>query len=431
MRWTKRGVLVTLLTTLVASCGGSRDENAEREHRSAKIAPREVPLASAGTTHDVADVAARAEETGDAERGHALVVRFECNRCHDGTGEKAMATERHCTHCHEDIATGRFGAGAPRLAEWKRSVAPYRHAPSLDALGKRLRTDWVARFVREPYDLRPNLAGTMPRLALDEHDAADVARYLTRDATRGDDGTPATGDLEAGRALIEAKGCGGCHLFSGVPALPTKPDVSTEARRAATELAPDLRHTRDRFRHDALVPWLLAPASLKPDTPMPNHSLSVREATDIAAYVLEAKLEERAELPATARLPLLARPVSYAEVERRVLSITCRHCHGDPDVAGGDGGPGNTGGFGFAPRGLDLSSYRSANAGLIGGDGERHSLFERQRDGTPLLVAALAARRDEEAGHVGPVRGMPLGLPSVGLEEIQLVETWIAQGRPR
>jgi hypothetical protein len=29
------------------------------------------------------------------------------------------------------------------------------------------------------------------------------------------------------------------------------------------------------------------------------------------------------------------------------------------------------------------------------------------------------------------VRGMPLGLPAVGPEEIQLVESWIAQGRPQ
>ena len=28
------------------------------------------------------------------------------------------------------------------------------------------------------------------------------------------------------------------------------------------------------------------------------------------------------------------------------------------------------------------------------------------------------------------LRGMPLGLPSVTPEELQLVESWIAQGRP-
>jgi hypothetical protein len=42
------------------------------------------------------------------------------------------------------------------------------------------------------------------------------------------------------------------------------------------------------------------------------------------------------------------------------------------------------------------------------------------------------ARYGEEAGTPNPnVRGMPLGLPPLPLEDIQLVETWIAQGRPQ
>ena len=58
--------------------------------------------------------------------------------------------------------------------------------------------------------------------------------------------------------------------------------------------------------------------------------------------------------------------------------------------------------------------------------------FEKAGDGTPRLVRALLARRDEEAGHPDAlVRGMPLGYPSLSPEEIQLVESWVAQGRPR
>jgi hypothetical protein len=47
-------------------------------------------------------------------------------------------------------------------------------------------------------------------------------------------------------------------------------------------------------------------------------------------------------------------------------------------------------------------------------------------------VRALLARHAEERGAAtGEVRGMPLGYPALSLEDIQLVETWIAQGRPR
>jgi hypothetical protein len=69
---------------------------------------------------------------------------------------------------------------------------------------------------------------------------------------------------------------------------------------------------------------------------------------------------------------------------------------------------------------------------LLDDRGERRSVFETLDDGTPRLVAALLARAAEEAGQPDPrVRGMPLGLPALPPEDIQLVETWIAQGRPR
>ena len=63
--------------------------------------------------------------------------------------------------------------------------------------------------------------------------------------------------------------------------------------------------------------------------------------------------------------------------------------------------------------------------------GARRSLFEPLADGTPRLVAALLARHDE--ANQAPnraVRGMPLGLPALNAEEIQLVETWVAEGKP-
>jgi hypothetical protein len=137
------------------------------------------------------------------------------------------------------------------------------------------------------------------------------------------------------------------------------------------------------------------------------------------------------------RLPLLTRRVSFEEANRQVFSRTCHHCHTDPESSGGDGGPGNTGGFGFAPRGVSFSSHASILSGYIAARGERHSLFEPLADGTPLLVAALLARHSEHerngsalGTNSDAVRGMPLGLPPLSAEDIQLVESWVAQGKP-
>jgi hypothetical protein len=67
---------------------------------------------------------------------------------------------------------------------------------------------------------------------------------------------------------------------------------------------------------------------------------------------------------------------------------------------------------------------------LIDDHGERQSAFQPLKNGTPRIVGALLARHAEEAGKSDPeVRGMPLGLPPLPLEDIQLFETWVAQGR--
>jgi hypothetical protein len=113
-----------------------------------------------------------------------------------------------------------------------------------------------------------------------------------------------------------------------------------------------------------------------------------------------------------------------------VLRRTCWHCHGEPDYAHGEGGPGNTGGFGFPERGLSLADYDGASSGILDAHGDRKSILAPGDDGTPLLVRALLARHEEIAGRPVPgVRGMPLGMPPLPPEEIQLVESWIAQGR--
>jgi len=179
------------------------------------------------------------------------------------------------------------------------------------------------------------------------------------------------------------------------------------------------------------VRWLVDPVTVKPDTPMPSMGVSDDEAKAIAAYLLTTPLAAEEHKPVPARLPVLARRVSYDEVATRVLRKTCWHCHGEPDFERGDGGPGNSGGFGFKGRGLNLSDYPSTFAGFLDDSGRRTSVFAATKDGTAHLVAAMLARQHEEAGEEPATRGMPLGLPAASAEDVQLVETWIAQGKPR
>jgi cytochrome c2 len=328
-------------------------------------------------------------------------------------------------HCHQDIFAGRFEAPPDALADWKKSIVHLRAVPSLAEVGRFLRPEWIAAFLLYPNDLRPRLRESMPRLAMTQAEAEDIAAYLAEpvDPSASDP----LGDVERGRALFEKKGCATCHLFSGSG---VESATVGDAPPTAVQLAPDLHHTRGRLRKGAILQWLLDPQAVKPDTAMPKTPMTEEEARDLAAFILHAMTTPIPPRPLPERLPVLTRRVGYEEVSREVFHKVCRHCHAQPDFARGDGGPGMTGGFGFAGRHLDLSTYEGIHAGDRDDAGQPASVFRLTPDGTPLLVAAMLARQAEESGRPGPIRGMPLGLPSMSPEQIQLVESWIAQGRP-
>lgn len=369
-------------------------------------------------------------EPGNPVRGKALVAELECNRCHAGTGHASPRLEQDCVGCHERIATDRFPADSAKLARWKPHVLPYRDVPSLGDLGKRLRPAWVRDYLLRPHDLRPNLAQNMPRLPLSAEQARDIATYLTA----VDVPLPtfaashAPEHVARGRELLTERGCVGCHRVSGA-GLAEPPRLQPAPRSLG--LAPDLRFVRDRSEPGAIARWLTDPTRVKHDSAMPNLQLSAEEVRDLTAFLSFGELGH-ASLPEPApRLAVLSRRVGFDEVNERVFAVTCRHCHTNPDSAGGDGGPGNTGGFGFRPRKIDFSSYRGIQSGGVDAEGERVSLFAPTKEGVPLLVAALLARGREVRGHESDdVRGMPLGLPPLSAEQIQLVESWVAQGRP-
>ncbi len=376
--------------------------------------------------------------TAAPEPATALLARHECRRCHEGTSEPAPPLAKACVGCHRRITGGTFEARRDLIVRWNRNLVSLRQAPSLAGVGARLRRDWVRAFLLAPSDARPALAATMPRLALTPNEADALARALVPNDDRGD--VSPAGDVARGARLYARLRCGTCHAFTGadVEAV-ARPGIvargaGEQAPPDAIALAPDLALARARLRPGRVAAFIREPQVANADTLMPATPMSAAEAEDLATFVLRAPLRPAPPPPSAPLpvLPLLARAVRFAEVQSRVFERVCRHCHATPDFALGDGGPGNTGGFGFPPRGLDLSSYEGIASGAFDDKGRRRSVFAANADGTPAMVARLRARRDEEIGRADPaLRGMPLGLPALSPEDLQLVESWIAQGRPR
>ncbi len=387
--------------------------------------PPPAPVASALAPSTVA-------LAGDAAHGKTLIAELQCNRCHDGTDAAPAPQNKHCVHCHADIVGGKFKASAALLSKWKPVVEDLTDAPSLTSAGKRLTRTFVRSYLAKPHDVRPGLSQSMPRLALSATQIDDLTAYLVPEESAA---PSVTGDLEAGRRVIESKGCITCHAMTGVPGLVASAipvPVTRDELLHGKRLAPDLRYVRERQTSAQTAAWLVDPKAIKADSAMPKIPLTDNERRDVVAFLHSRTLDPKVVVTPPTRLPLLTRKVTFAEVDKRVFHRTCWHCHSEPDYAIGDGGPGNSGGFGFKPRGLNLSDYAGIAAGFLNDKNDRESIFNAGADGVPRLVTALLARHAEEAGaDTGPVRGMPLGYAPVAMEDIQLVDSWIAQGRPR
>ena len=300
---------------------------------------------------------------------------------------------------------------AKSTAKWKRRIVHLKVIPDLKDLDRRHTRVWLTEFLQAPQDLRPHLQASMPRLRISAEEARLIAEHLI---PNGPDAGPSQGgDPIAGRRALIENGCADCHAFTGVPAL--DPGGSVPSAPQAKQLAPDLRFVRARMTRLSAESWIAKPGPL-----MPSYALSPKTRRDMVAYLFEAKLELPPPPEPPKRLPQLERTVRYEEVQREVFKHVCWHCHSDPKPVGGDGGPGNTGGFGYPGKGIDLSKHAALGP----------ELFEVNEAGVPKVVEVLLARHAEVAGRPVPgVLGMPLGLPPLSPQKIQLVDTWIAQGR--
>jgi cytochrome c551/c552 len=364
---------------------------------------------------------------GDAARGLAAIKRFECVRCHDGLlGVEPAAPEKQCVGCHRRIQSGNFDAPPQRLARWQRDLQHLIDVPSLTQSTVRLRASFIRRFLAAPDDLRPQLEDRMPILPLTPRDAEDIAALL------GGPDEPrvvSQGDRTRGEQLFSSKGCSNCHAVGSARAPPTMElpvRLAPDAMLRGMRLAPDLGFASQRTTGRSLRAWLASPSSVKPDSAMPEIPLTPDELEDLASYVESLTPPKVLARPFVRRS--LGHPVTYAEVEQRILRRGCWHCHSDPDFAYGDGGPGNTGGFGYRGQGIVLSHWEGLHGGAIDASGKRTSILLAPT-GAPKLLRSLLARRQEEAGHrVDGTLGMPLGLPSLSDDDINLVADWLEQG---
>jgi cytochrome c len=85
---------------------------------------------------------------------------------------------------------------------------------------------------------------------------------------------------ERGRLLLARYHCGQCHTVPGVAAARGTMAASLARYGRRSYIAGRIPNSRD-----ALVRWIVSPASLVPDTTMPSMGVSPADAADMAAYL--------------------------------------------------------------------------------------------------------------------------------------------------
>ncbi|MBM4344588.1 MAG: c-type cytochrome [Deltaproteobacteria bacterium] len=396
--------------------------------------------------------------------GKAALHRHQCTRCHTLDGLPSHGRPNDCVKCHtflldlpnqpkryQDIASRH---GEAILQRYLSNLEHLLQVPDLSRLGARVRPDWIGRYVKDPFDLRPHASESMIRTALTHAETKQIARYFAAVADVPDPAAPefaaeapppkpSPERLAQGKALFASKACATCHAF-GTVAFDQKPAAPVRGKPSPNDLAPNLRFVRDRMAPSVVVAWLVNPQSVQADAKMPRLGLTQGEAEVLRDWLFHA---DPALQPAPTALPAVlppaaTRPVGWAEVKERVLGKVCVHCHMNEHE--NDTGPGNGGGLGYAGLGLSFRTYERAVFGARGKQGDRYSVFEVLPGETmPRILATMVQRRVEHLRDNLPpgsdwerppfpqgLLGMPMGLPAMTDQELGLLRAWIEQGCP-
>jgi cbb3-type cytochrome oxidase cytochrome c subunit len=225
-------------------------------------------------------------------------------------GERLLG-EFHCSACH-----GVNAAMAPRLVPVE--------APNLSALGGRVRSDHLRKFLAYPAKVHPRnrMPDLLAALSAEERDLAigELVAFLLTLGEPAAEGTPGLlGELERGRQLFHRAGCVACHrphedlydldwTLQALLAREAGEEPETDAAPAGVLqilddevfLLPGTLPHPDRvidplwlagkYEVTGLAAFLEDPLAVRPSGNMPDLGLSGEEAMALAKYLLRVQV---------------------------------------------------------------------------------------------------------------------------------------------
>jgi len=232
-----------------------------------------------------------------------------CTWCHKGQGTAtAPAEDAHGSHHEMDQSTGinepiLLGnlmqsncrnchasqielEGAPLLSKGKKLfiklgchgchlVEGYQKqrkvGPSLRRIASKVDPSWLVRWIKQPKNYLPETR--MPYFGLSDEHTLALSAYLWNVSEKDYQVAEKFqgGDTAKGKKLFETVGCQACHKVKGNGEL----------------FGPNLTRIGQKVNPDWLVSWIKNPDEYNHESVMPNLRLTLEQASDIAAYLLQ------------------------------------------------------------------------------------------------------------------------------------------------
>lgn len=290
--------------------------------------------------------------------------KFGCTPCHEGQGVgvnspaqahglvmfwerpllKGAKVESRCGKCHlnvsgldhaTSIATGQelfeqLGCHGCHLAEGLGELP--KAGPYLRRIGAKVDPSWLARWVTNPHEFRPDTR--MPNFLFKPDQGTAIAAYLL-DATAkesgewlaahpqptGIDSADAT-QVARGRQLTQDLGCRGCHAF-------VVGEHGPMLGHQDKDIAPNLANIAEKTSGRWIYHWVKNPRHYSPTSRMPSLRLTDDEARAVTAYLLTLGTP-KPEPPE--RLTALQQEENRRAGEKLVRKYGCAGCHDIPGM---------------------------------------------------------------------------------------------------
>jgi mono/diheme cytochrome c family protein len=262
--------------------------------------------------------------------------RFGCTVCHGGQGMATPMEDAHgpvanwnraiynadfmensCSLCHGEylddhapvFAQGRliFTESGCRGCHVVKGTERVKVGPPLGEMGKRVKADWLYRWLRNPKAYLPRTK--MPNPMFSEQEAADIAAFLLQGPKPV--ALKLSGSSERGKTLVLDSRCVSCHSFDG----------------KGGNLAPDLGKVASKLYPERMSLILSNPHKLWSSSQMPIYGFNDQQIQDAVTFMAGEYVDLDQEEKEVTRQRALVDGANKARGPELIEKYGCTGCH--------------------------------------------------------------------------------------------------------